>query len=1635
MRGLIDPPVGSGSGRPSANEAPTWSERHGFGSSVAEIETQMISPSSAYSHISPTSEALATPMSDSLKESTAEAVKRVAGRFGDKVRICVLGGTVFQNTASEELVQAVASCLDAGLNGRVVFITAGLPGVQKVFAKSCGDGSRVWTLVAPGQTNKYGIGGDLHAGLDLQHRKDIYAHIGDIYVTFEGGPAVSADARVAMARGAAVLPVMRTGGASAGTFGFPAEALQRPSYISDTVWSLLAQKEAPIEETADAVHTIIAGMMAARGGSARPPSHRVSTGVDTATRWALMLAAQQSDSSGTNNVSDDELMKVLARRRFEVEAQAPIFIADPPDAEAGGEGQSTEPLGLASAEVRVAQEKIPGLGDGFQSTMPSAPDQNQEANGPSWKSLSLSSQAAQSATSIYQDAIGSAGIIAATLLADGGNDVQDERWRSLLQSADDAVAFANTPLHSADDAVASSPKGVGARKLDDRLSIEPGAEDSASQQFRMLVSSGVEAPEVVGIRDATESPQAQGNHQVDELVGVPPSAEALPSWLLHSRFSPTSLAHSTTEFGAAAGSSRGEAVSDEKLRVLGATFSEQGEAGPAMEPVHSNKDVARRLADHLLGGASVLQEAQSALPSAGVEQLGWQPCVGASSAAAVPDPPDRVPTPGSDSCSDGSPVKNPRAESFNITRRRARGRRKTKGICIESTPVESEEADIPSSSGSSSPEPGSPLELITDTWGPPCSTSGIASEAMIDGVQIHGDGVFADADPKELAPESQPELLTNSGALFGSSRFARTSPDSLALAQHTVQAEFRAGDSPSERFSNSRTLVSPSWVAATNTESPQDDRLSSGIRARLSPPWVAGTMPDSPQERPRGGSGARLSLAASVVGTMKAGLRTDDSPQDHASNGSRARLSPTWDAGAMPDSPQGRPSAGRGARLAPATSALGMMQAGLRTDDSLEERVSNSSRARLSPTWGAGAVPDSPEERASDGSGACLSPAASALSAMQAGLLTDDSPQHRISNGSRARLSPTWAADAEPDSPQERASHGTGSHLASAYSTTQAGLRTDDSPQEKVSNGSKIRRSPTWAAGAMPDSPQDHVRYGSGAGSRTDALQASELMQELPFESATGDSMAGLGTFLNGAFEAPTAHVGSQAVEHAIRNIEHFASSQGDSGVLIDVLQLRLTVLKAKDGLTYAEQERHQVWQTAVNALQEEASRLNAAEAANGSRGYMLAALQRRLQALELEASRLNAAEADDGSRGYMLAAFQRRLQALELEVLKVQGGRMRSWWSSTPSRNGYGAVEDAKVQDDQGMPLGSREVFIKNMSLVLRNTQPAGAKGNADGAKDWVGRPPLAKPTKDTQEDSDPKFAEFRTIAELFKRLVLAANRNLSGSQLFKNASMKVEEPVQEMEEGVQFDDEEDEDMSLNARFERRAGISFGNAVVLACLVFIAVSYYLGPSLTPPPLESGIIGAEGVSEARERVHVDQAKAFRRDAREEEWAARRERNVTKMLVHAEAEHLKGHRREAYWEEQEALQLDHNTSKQLGRKEYDIKEDLHEQVAEDEKEVARLEKEDLQEDKERWKAKSQEPGREQLLQRSTLVLQNWGAGRSNGGVAQIACLALASLAVATAWGLSTVCCRRRPRRLRSQSSCGALTGASEPLLGV
>jgi len=203
-------------------------------------------------------------------EHPKDAARRLSGALGAAVpKVCVLGGTSFQDPETERVVRHLAQVLSARMRRDAVFVTGGRPGAQRAFAESCASSAWSFHVVPVGSSSGFSRGTDIYAGRSQEENGEALALLGDIYIAVEGGPGVAAEARSAATRGAFVVPVPRTGGASGGMFDFPTAALRQPAVASDAAWRAMCDRSAASpEEAAEAAAEVVERMLADRAGVA-----------------------------------------------------------------------------------------------------------------------------------------------------------------------------------------------------------------------------------------------------------------------------------------------------------------------------------------------------------------------------------------------------------------------------------------------------------------------------------------------------------------------------------------------------------------------------------------------------------------------------------------------------------------------------------------------------------------------------------------------------------------------------------------------------------------------------------------------------------------------------------------------------------------------------------------------------------------------------------------------------------------------------------------------------------------------------------------------------------------------------------------------------------------------------------------------------------------------------------------------------------------------------------------------------------------------------------------------------------------------------------------------------------------------
>ena len=195
-------------------------------------------------------------------EATSAMHKATIGAFN----VGIIGSTAFYGADSEALTAAIGAEL-ARVEG-LALVTGGMQAVQDVMGRAwlgsrSADGGGLFHLSPVGYAEKLPHGVTLDSGADLAERRIVFAAVCPVYLVVEGGPGTTDEGQRALANGATLIPIVRTGGAASGMFDFP--ACVKPGCVADADWAVLSDKAPSPADVAAGVARMVAACLAARG--------------------------------------------------------------------------------------------------------------------------------------------------------------------------------------------------------------------------------------------------------------------------------------------------------------------------------------------------------------------------------------------------------------------------------------------------------------------------------------------------------------------------------------------------------------------------------------------------------------------------------------------------------------------------------------------------------------------------------------------------------------------------------------------------------------------------------------------------------------------------------------------------------------------------------------------------------------------------------------------------------------------------------------------------------------------------------------------------------------------------------------------------------------------------------------------------------------------------------------------------------------------------------------------------------------------------------------------------------------------------------------------------------------------------
>ena len=189
-------------------------------------------------------------MTSKQYDSEADRIRKI---LPPGPKVVVIGSGDFWGHDTNKICAGVGERLAAV--EELVLITGGITGIGEAVGRSFFMARKEYRLgenvyhILPNGSGTWDYGTTVAGGETMEDRREILGRLAGLYLAIEGGPGTAHEARVALMRGAAIIPIGRTGGFS-GEF-YPKAACPRPEIASQ--WQLLGDHKAGIEQVCVAV--------------------------------------------------------------------------------------------------------------------------------------------------------------------------------------------------------------------------------------------------------------------------------------------------------------------------------------------------------------------------------------------------------------------------------------------------------------------------------------------------------------------------------------------------------------------------------------------------------------------------------------------------------------------------------------------------------------------------------------------------------------------------------------------------------------------------------------------------------------------------------------------------------------------------------------------------------------------------------------------------------------------------------------------------------------------------------------------------------------------------------------------------------------------------------------------------------------------------------------------------------------------------------------------------------------------------------------------------------------------------------------------------------------------------------------
>lgn len=194
-----------------------------------------------------------------MQSETDQTRQNLLAMLPQGMRVAIIGSTSFWHADSEQTCQVLGQALAA--LPEIVLLTGGVSGIGEACGRSFHLHRQQLQLpmqvfhVLPQGMAAWDYGQTLYAGKDMQERRAVLACMAPVYIVIEGGPATADEVQIALANGALVIPVARSGACARDAYA----QITKPVTVPADLWVVLGSDTASVEQTVAAVMGIVAG--------------------------------------------------------------------------------------------------------------------------------------------------------------------------------------------------------------------------------------------------------------------------------------------------------------------------------------------------------------------------------------------------------------------------------------------------------------------------------------------------------------------------------------------------------------------------------------------------------------------------------------------------------------------------------------------------------------------------------------------------------------------------------------------------------------------------------------------------------------------------------------------------------------------------------------------------------------------------------------------------------------------------------------------------------------------------------------------------------------------------------------------------------------------------------------------------------------------------------------------------------------------------------------------------------------------------------------------------------------------------------------------------------------------------------